>query len=117
MMQEVLEKLSPAEVDVDRAEEATEMLKQEQEASGVSKARGSVRASFSCEELMLQAQQAVTKALFLCLWMLLRGWRACELCGAIHRGEEGACSRLGLERLVKALSLGIWRVEGQLSRV
>ena len=37
------------EVDVDRAEEATEMLKQEQETSGVSK------------ELMLQAQQAVAK--------------------------------------------------------
>lgn len=47
MMQEVLEKLSPAEVDVDRAEEATEMLKSEE---GVSK------------ELMVQAQQAVSKA-------------------------------------------------------
>jgi len=46
IMQEVLEKLSPAEVDVDRAEEATEMLKHE----GLSK------------ELMVQAQQAVAKA-------------------------------------------------------
>ncbi|CAJ1332756.1 unnamed protein product [Effrenium voratum] len=48
IMQEVLEKLSPAEVDVDRAEEATEMLKHE----GLSKE----------SELMVQAQQAVAKA-------------------------------------------------------
>eukprot|EP00434_Breviolum_minutum_P042595 symbB.v1.2.037923.t1/scaffold5738.1/size24079/3 len=47
MMQEVLEKLSPAEVDVDRAEEATQMLTSEEGAS---------------KELMVQAQQAVAKA-------------------------------------------------------
>ena len=47
MMQEVLEKLSPAEEDVDRVEEATQMLTSEEGAS---------------KELMLQAQQAVAKA-------------------------------------------------------
>lgn len=46
VVQEVLEKLSPAEVDVDRAEEATEMLKTES----------------TSKELMQQAQQAVAKA-------------------------------------------------------
>eukprot|EP00931_Biecheleriopsis_adriatica_P025093 TRINITY_DN154_c0_g1_i8.p1 TRINITY_DN154_c0_g1~~TRINITY_DN154_c0_g1_i8.p1 ORF type:complete len:2005 (-),score=792.65 TRINITY_DN154_c0_g1_i8:106-6120(-) len=46
MVGEILEKLSPAEVDVDRAEEATALVKE----SGATK------------EMLLQAQQAVTKA-------------------------------------------------------
>eukprot|EP00930_Biecheleria_cincta_P023470 TRINITY_DN1695_c0_g4_i1.p1 TRINITY_DN1695_c0_g4~~TRINITY_DN1695_c0_g4_i1.p1 ORF type:complete len:2021 (+),score=568.23 TRINITY_DN1695_c0_g4_i1:448-6063(+) len=46
VVQEVLEKLSPAEVDVDRAEEATAVLS----------------AEVSSKEAMQQAQQAVTKA-------------------------------------------------------
>ena len=47
MMQEVLEKLPPAEKDVDRVEEATQMRTSKEGAS---------------KELMLQAQQAVAKA-------------------------------------------------------